>query len=57
MKTPAPRYVRRPDGVSIAYQVFGDAPIDLVVAPGLVTHLDLQWTDPGYARFLRRGQR
>jgi class 3 adenylate cyclase len=54
MQTPAPSYVRRPDGVSIAYQVFGEGPIDLVCAPGMVTHLDLQWTDPGYARFLRR---
>jgi class 3 adenylate cyclase len=40
--------------VSIAYQVFGDGPLDLVCAPGLVTHLDLQWTDPGLTRFLRR---
>jgi class 3 adenylate cyclase len=54
MQPIAPSYVRRPDGISIAYQVFGSGPIDLVCAPGLVTHLDLQWTDPGYARFLRR---
>jgi class 3 adenylate cyclase len=54
MQAPETRYVRRPDGVSIAYQVFGEGPIDLVCAPGLVTHLDLQWTDPGYTRFLRR---
>jgi class 3 adenylate cyclase len=54
MQPPAPSYVKRPDGVSIAYQVLGSGPIDLVCAPGLVTHLDLQWTDPGYARFMRR---
>ncbi|MEK6272059.1 MAG: adenylate/guanylate cyclase domain-containing protein [Actinomycetota bacterium] len=54
MQAPETRYVRRPDGVSIAYQVFGEGSIDLVCAPGLVTHLDLQWTEPGYTRFLRR---
>ena len=43
-----------PDGVSIAYQVFGEGPLDLVCAPGLVTHLDLHWTDPGLTRFMRR---
>src|SRR2546423_14577703 len=54
VQAPETRYVRRPDGVSVAYQIFGQGPIDLVCAPGLITHLDLQWTDPGYARFLRR---
>ncbi len=38
----------------IAYQVLGDGPLDLVVAPGFVSHLDLQWTDPDWARGIRR---
>ena len=54
MQPPDTRYVRRPDGVSIAYQVFGSGPIDLLYAQGWVSHLDLQWTDPGFTRFLRR---
>ena len=38
-------------GASIAYQVFGDGPPDLLVTPGFVSHLDLQWTIPSYTRF------
>jgi pimeloyl-ACP methyl ester carboxylesterase len=40
--------------VHIAYQVFGDGPLDLVYVPGSVTHLDLMWEDPGFARYYRR---
>ena len=29
--------------VSIAYQVLGQGPIDLVHAPGLVSHLEFAW--------------
>lgn len=39
---------------SIAYQVIGDGPMDLVFVPGVVSHLDLQWTDPGFSHALRR---
>ncbi len=53
MQTPVTRYVRR-GGVSIAYQVVGRGSVDLVVSPGFASHLDLQWTDPGGVRFLRR---
>ncbi len=42
------------DGVSIAYQVMGDGPIDLVYAPGFVSHLEYNWELPAYARFLER---
>lgn len=41
-------------GASIAYQVLGDGPTDLVFAGGLVTHLDLQWDFPEAERYLRR---
>jgi pimeloyl-ACP methyl ester carboxylesterase/class 3 adenylate cyclase len=41
---PKTRYARSGD-VSIAYQVLGDGPIDLVFVPGFVSHLDLQWAD------------
>src|SRR5947209_3486540 len=54
MQPPDTRYARRADGVSIAYQVFGDGPVDLLYAPGFISHLDLQWTDPGFTRFLER---
>ena len=54
LNVPDTAYARRPDGVSIAWQAFGDGPLDLVVVPGFVSHLDLQWADPGYARFMER---
>jgi hypothetical protein len=53
VQPPRTQYVER-DGVSIAYQVVGDGPIDLLLAPGFISHLDLQWTEPRYARFLAR---
>lgn len=40
-------------GCSIAYQVVGHGP-DLLFVPGLVSHLDLQWSDPVFADALRR---
>ncbi len=42
------------DGVSIAYQVHGDGPIDLVLVPGFVSQVELLWEEPQVARFLRR---
>lgn len=54
MEAPETRYVERPDGVSIAYQVFGDGPRDLVYVPGFISHLDLAWADPGLTRFYGR---
>jgi class 3 adenylate cyclase len=51
--TPSTRYADN-DGVSIAYQVLGDGPIDLAVVMGSWWHLEFQWTDPATERFLRR---
>jgi len=42
------------DGVSIAYQVHGEGPLDLVFVPGFVSHLELLWEVPPVARFFRR---
>ena len=38
--------------VHIAYQPSGDGPFDLVLVPGFVTHMELQWKLPGFAEFL-----
>src|SRR4051812_11999167 len=54
MQTPETRYAQRPDGVTIAYQVLGDGPVDLIFCAGFISHLDLQWTNPGITRFYRR---
>jgi pimeloyl-ACP methyl ester carboxylesterase len=40
------------DGVSIAYQVFGDGPRDLVYIPAWLSNLDIFWEEPRVARFL-----
>src|SRR5215831_3011359 len=47
------RYVRNGD-VSIAYQVLGNSPIDLVYVPPFVSNLELQWQEPKQARYLQR---
>ena len=47
------RYARSGD-VSIAYQVVGDGPIDLVLVLGWVSHLAYVWELPAMARFLER---
>jgi class 3 adenylate cyclase len=43
----------RPDGVSLAYQVFGEGP-PIVFCYGWISHLDLQWTEPDMAKFFNR---
>ncbi len=53
MTPPITRYARSGD-VSIAYQVLGQGPIDLVFVMGWVSHLDYFWREPSFARFLRR---
>jgi len=40
------------DGVSIAYQVFGDGPGDMVFIHGIFSNLDILWEEPRVARFL-----
>ena len=39
--------------VALAYQVFGDGPVDLVYMQGFASHVDLNWESPFLARFLR----
>ncbi len=41
------------DGLSIAYQVFGEGSTDLVVIPGILSHLELNWESPEYVRMLQ----
>jgi pimeloyl-ACP methyl ester carboxylesterase len=50
---PETRYARSGD-VRVAYQIVGDGPRDLVLAPGYVSHLELAWEYPSYERFIRR---
>ncbi|HYV13803.1 MAG TPA: alpha/beta fold hydrolase [Pyrinomonadaceae bacterium] len=52
-RTPETMYARSGD-VNIAYQVIGDAPLDLVFVMGWVSHLEYFWREPSFARFLLR---
>jgi class 3 adenylate cyclase len=47
-------FARRPDGHKLAYQVLGDAELDLVFVSGYATHLGLLWEEPSVAGFLHK---
>jgi pimeloyl-ACP methyl ester carboxylesterase len=52
MGMPETRYARSGD-VMIAYQVLGGGPLDVVFAPGSVSHVELYWEAAGVAALLR----
>jgi len=54
VEIPETRYAKAPDGTSIAYQVVGDGPVDLVYSPGLWSNIELMWELPQWEHFLRR---
>ena len=47
------RYARNGD-VSLAYQVTGDGPLDIVFVSGFVSHQEMMWDDPSAARIADR---
>lgn len=53
MNRPETQYARNGDAY-IAYQVSGTGPIDLVLVPGFISHLEHQWESPGCARLFER---
>jgi pimeloyl-ACP methyl ester carboxylesterase/class 3 adenylate cyclase len=50
---PVTHFARGPDG-AVAYQVFGNGPLDLVFIPDWNTHVDVWFEEPHVARFFRR---
>lgn len=46
--TPETRYAKS-GALRIAYQVVGDGPLDVVLVPGFVSHLDLAWETPPFS--------
>jgi pimeloyl-ACP methyl ester carboxylesterase len=52
MGVPETRYARSAD-VTIAYQVVGQGPFDVVLTPGAVSHVELYWDIPRIAALLR----
>jgi pimeloyl-ACP methyl ester carboxylesterase/class 3 adenylate cyclase len=54
MRVPTTQFATAPGDVSIAYQVFGDGPADVVWLWGIASSIEVAWDEPGYAAFLRR---
>ncbi len=50
---PETRYAKAGD-LSIAYHVFGDGPVDIVLIPGLASHIEMLWELPQWRRFVDR---
>jgi pimeloyl-ACP methyl ester carboxylesterase len=50
---PDTRYAKS-GNVHVAYQVFGEGPINLVIVPGFVSNIELFWDQAEFARFLLR---
>jgi class 3 adenylate cyclase len=53
MEVPQTRYARSKEG-SVAYQIVGDGPRDLVFIPWWATNVEIMWEEPTIARFLNR---
>src|SRR5262245_37703868 len=51
--TPATSYVKS-DDVHVAYQVFGEGPLDLLFVPGFVSNIEAAWGSPDHSAFFRR---
>src|SRR5271155_3013864 len=47
-------YCPRRGDVNIAYQVMGAGPVDIIMVPGVVSHVEFLHEVPGYTAFLRR---
>jgi hypothetical protein len=51
---PSPRHGTRSGDARIAYQIVGDGDLDLGLLPGALSHVEHQWEEPSFARFLHR---
>jgi class 3 adenylate cyclase/pimeloyl-ACP methyl ester carboxylesterase len=54
IEPPETQYAETPDGASIAYQVMGNGPLDLMLLPGSGQHVEMAWEIPAFARLFRR---
>jgi pimeloyl-ACP methyl ester carboxylesterase/class 3 adenylate cyclase len=50
----SPIQYARSGEVNIAYQVVGERPCDVLMIPGWVTHLGLDWSEPRWVRWFER---
>jgi class 3 adenylate cyclase/alpha-beta hydrolase superfamily lysophospholipase len=51
---PETQYAKTGDNVHIAYQIIGEGPLDVVLAPNWITHVEVMWEIPSIVRYLRR---
>ncbi len=50
---PTTRYATTADGVHIAYQTFGEGPVDVVFVHSFASHVEVFWELPSFERFMR----
>ncbi len=50
---PETRYAKSGQ-VHVAYQIFGEGPLQLVLGPGWASHIEYAWEEPSYAKLLQR---
>ncbi len=50
---PVAQYAKSGD-VFIAYQIFGEGRVDLIMVPGFLSHIEHYWSEPRIARWLLR---
>ena len=48
------RFATNQNGQSVAYQICGEGPLDLIFVPDWVTNLEVMWEDPSLACFIER---
>ncbi|MGB5879561.1 MAG: alpha/beta hydrolase, partial [Thermoanaerobaculia bacterium] len=51
---PETQYARSDEGWYVAYQVFGEGPLDILFIPNWMSNLDVMWEEPSLARYLDR---
>ena len=51
---PETHYAKTIDGLSIAYQVLGQGPVDLIYTPGWISNVDACWDVPALGSFFRQ---
>ena len=47
------QYAKNGD-IHVAYQVFGEGEVDLILVPGFISHIENSWDEPDLAGWLRR---
>jgi class 3 adenylate cyclase len=51
---PETQYARSEEGWYVAYQVFGDGPLDILFMGNWMSNLDVMWEEPSLARYFDR---